>query len=85
MSARSRPWELSLQLLTQGSVKARVCGSVVIGVCTNVYCDNLLLVSAVRRRLIGEVGSCTIMVKAPTRAFSRLKAATTAFTFKTPC
>ena len=26
---------------------ARVCGSVVIGVCTNVYCDNLLLVSAV--------------------------------------
>ena len=44
MSARSRPWELSLQLHTLGGAKARVCGSVVIGVCTNVYCDNLLLV-----------------------------------------
>ena len=39
-------------------------------------------VSAVKRSL-GSTTGCTITEKAPTRAFSWLKAATTAFTFKT--
>ena len=38
--------------------------------------------SAVKRS-IGSTTGCTITGKAPTRAFSWLKAATTAFTFKT--
>ena len=38
--------------------------------------------SAVNRS-IGSTTGCTITEKAPTRAFSWLKAATTAFTFKT--
>ena len=57
MSARSRPWELSLQLHTLGGVKARVCGSVVIGVCTNVYCDNLLLVLVLVLVLVSRIVS----------------------------
>ena len=40
------------------------------------------LVSAVKRSIDSTTG-CTITEKAPTRAFSWLKAATTAFTFKT--
>ena len=40
------------------------------------------LISAANR-LIGEVVQCTITEKAPTRAFSWLKAPTSAFTFKT--
>ena len=36
-------------------------------------------------RSIGYTTGCTITEKAPTRAFSWLKAATTAFTFKTLC
>ena len=39
-------------------------------------------ISAVKRS-IGSTTGCTITEKAPTRAFSWLKAATTAFTFKT--
>ena len=41
-------------------------------------------ISAVKQS-IGSTTSCTITEKAPTRAFSWLKAATTAFTFKTLC
>ena len=41
-----------------------------------------VLSSAVKRS-IGSTTGCTITEKAPTRAFSWLKAATTAFTFKT--
>ena len=41
-----------------------------------------LLLSAVKRS-IGSTTGCTITEKAPSRAFSWLKAATTAFTFKT--
>ena len=40
------------------------------------------LISAVKRS-IGSTTSCTITEKAPTRAFSWLKAPTSAFTFKT--
>ena len=36
-------------------------------------------------RSIGSTTGCAITEKAPTRAFSWLKAATTAFTFKTLC
>ena len=36
-------------------------------------------------RSIGSTTGCTIMEKAPTRAFSWLKAPTSAFTFKTLC
>ena len=43
------------------------------------YCEDI---SAVNRS-IGSTTGCTITEKAPTRAFSWLKAATTAFTFKT--
>ena len=39
-------------------------------------------ISAVKRS-IGSTTGCTIMEKAPTRAFSWLKAPTSAFTFKT--
>ena len=42
----------------------------------------LLRISAANRS-IGSTTGCTITEKAPTRAFSWLKAATTAFTFKT--
>ena len=42
------------------------------------------ITSAVKRS-IGSTTGCTITEKAPTRAFSWLKAATTAFTFKTLC
>ena len=42
----------------------------------------MYLTSAVKRS-IGSTTGCTITEKAPTRAFSWLKAATTAFTFKT--
>ena len=41
-----------------------------------------LLTSAVKRS-IGSITGCTITEKAPTRAFSWLKAPTSAFTFKT--
>ena len=41
-------------------------------------------ISAVKRS-IGSTTGCTITEKAPTRAFSWLKAATSAFTFKTLC
>ena len=44
--------------------------------------DDQLRGSAANRS-IGSTTSCTITEKAPTRAFSWLKAATTAFTFKT--
>ena len=43
-----------------------------------------LRTSAVKQS-IGSTTGCTITEKAPTRAFSWLKAATTAFTFKTLC
>ena len=39
-------------------------------------------VSAIKRS-IGSITGCTITEKAPTRAFSSLKAPTSAFTFKT--
>ena len=39
--------------------------------------------SSAANRTIGSTTGCTITEKAPTRAFSWLKAATTAFTFKT--
>ena len=41
--------------------------------------------SSAVKRSIGSTTGCTITEKAPTRAFSWLKAATTAFTFKTLC
>ena len=41
-----------------------------------------ILVSAVKRS-IGSTTGCAITEKAPTRAFSWLKAPTSAFTFKT--
>ena len=50
----------------------------------NTLCSSLFvfcLNSAVKRS-IGSTTSCTITEKAPTRAFSWLKAGTTAFTFK---
>ena len=43
----------------------------------------LLLSGSAVKRSIGSTTGCTITEKAPTRAFSWLKAATTAFTFKT--
>ena len=43
-----------------------------------------VLASAVKRS-IGSTTGCTITEKAPTRAFSWLKAPTSAFTFKTLC
>ena len=39
--------------------------------------------TSAENRSIGSTTGCTITEKAPTRAFSWLKAATTAFTFKT--
>ena len=41
------------------------------------------LIGSAVKRSIGSTSGCTITEKAPTRAFSWLKAATTAFTFKT--
>ena len=40
-------------------------------------------ISSAANQSIGSTTGCTITEKAPTRAFSWLKAATTAFTFKT--
>ena len=42
-----------------------------------------VVTSAAVKLSIGSTTRCTITEKAPTRAFSWLKAATTAFTFKT--
>ena len=47
-------------------------------------CLTLISNSAVKRS-IGSTTGCTIREKAPTRAFSWVKAAITAFTFKTLC
>ena len=52
------------------------------GVCQLEVPRPRVLSSAVKRS-IGFTTGCTITEKAPTRAFSWLKAATTAFTFKT--
>merc|ERR1712242_670199 len=41
------------------------------------------IITSAANRSIGSTTGCTITEKAPTRAFSWLKAATTAFTFKT--
>ena len=41
------------------------------------------ILTSAANRLIGSTTGCSITEKAPTRAFSLLKAATTAFTFKT--
>ena len=46
-------------------------------------CDWESIVFSAANRSIGSTTGCTITEKAPTRAFSWLKAATTAFTFKT--
>ena len=43
------------------------------------------LVISAANRSIGSTTGCTITEKAPTRAFSWLKASTSAFTFKTLC
>ena len=54
----------------------------------NIICNHIVRVvtpvktSAVKRS-IGSTTGCTIMEKAPTRAFSWLKVPTSAFTFKT--
>ena len=45
--------------------------------------EGVTLFSSAANRSIGSTTGCTITEKAPTRAFSWLKAATTAFTFKT--
>ena len=42
-------------------------------------------VTSAANRSIGSTTGCTITEKAPTRAFSWLKAPTSAFTFKTLC
>ena len=46
-------------------------------------CELAWLITSAVKRSIGSTTGCTITEKAPTRAFSWLKAATTAFTFKT--
>ena len=51
-------------------------------VCQYKVWTKLKVVASAANRSIGEV-VCTITEKAPTRAFSWLKAATTTFTFKT--
>ena len=48
------------------------------------YPCSLVIISAATRS-IGSTTGCTITEKAPTRAFSWLKAPTSAFTFKTLC
>ena len=45
--------------------------------------SQVLLITSAANRSTGSTTGCTITEKAPTRAFSWLKAATTAFTFKT--
>ena len=47
------------------------------------YTDELVRWASATNRSIGSTTGCTITEKAPTRAFSWLKGATTAFTFKT--
>ena len=61
-----------------GRVSPVSSGSVPFALCIHLYPSELVLLTINQR-------SCTITEKAPTRAFSWLRAPTSAFTFKTLC
>ena len=67
-------WSWNDRLVSAGAMK----------VLSPLYIRRGKLTSAANR-LIGSTTGCTITEKAPTRAFSWLKAATSAFTFRTLC
>ena len=56
------------------------CGDRLTSVCLDI--SDVRVCASAANRSIGSTNGCTITEKAPTRAFSWLKAATTASTFK---
>ena len=70
----------------EGSLSTNETGFVLVNVSRADLQDSLeqIRISAANRS-IGSTTGCTITEKAPTRAFSWLKAPTSAFTFKTLC